>query len=296
MRILPSRLPQFAFRLSHITGADLERRAATIMSEAAGRKPSLARRFLLASAAVAAIASPLATGALVLRGQTATTLSFEAASVKPLQTGAGPSHFTVLPNRLDVKNLSLRFLILQAYDLADYQLSGPDGPLNNRFDIAATSGKPVSKGDMRAMLQSLLIERFHLATHRETRTEAVYRLMVLPGGPKMKVAEGGYAVPNSPLRDGNSIQLNGPMSMRQLAERLTGFAGKPVVDATKLEGYFTIQLTFAPDDYDASKDTGVIPALLTKAVEEQLGLKLAPGKEAIEVLVIDHADTVPVAN
>ena len=42
------------------------------------------------------------------------------------------------------------------------------------------------------MLQRLLIERFHLATHWETRTEPVYRLVVLPGGPKMAVADEGY--------------------------------------------------------------------------------------------------------
>jgi uncharacterized protein (TIGR03435 family) len=41
---------------------------------------------------------------------------------------------------------------------------------------------------------------------------------------------------------------------------------------------------------------GVVPPLLTKAVEEQLGLKLVSGKEAIKVLIVDHADAVPVAN
>jgi uncharacterized protein (TIGR03435 family) len=133
---------------------------------------------------------------------------------------------------------------------------------------------------MLVMLQNLLRERFHLATHWETRSEAAYRLVVLAGGPKMKTSEVGYAAPNSPLRDGSSMQLNGPMSMRQLSERLTGFLHKPVIDATGLDGYFTIALTFAPDDFDATKDASLPMPILPKAIEEQLGLKLVSGKEA----------------
>jgi uncharacterized protein (TIGR03435 family) len=63
-------------------------------------------------------------------------------------------------------------------------------------------------------------------------------------------------VPNSPTQAGNSMLLWGPMSMRQLAERLSPFAGKPVVDATNLDGYFTVTLTFASDDYAGSADSG----------------------------------------
>jgi uncharacterized protein (TIGR03435 family) len=54
-------------------------------------------------------------------------------------------------------------------------------------------------------------------------------------------------------------------------------------------------LTFAPNDFDASKE-GVIPPLLPKAVEEQLGLKLLSAKEPVKTLIVDHADTVPVEN
>ena len=85
------------------------------------------------------------------------------------------------------------------------------------------------------------------------------------------------------------------MPMPQLAERLSAQAGRPVLDATGLDGYFNIDLKFAPDDFDASKK-GVIPALLPKALEEQLGLKLVPVREAIETLVVEHADSTLVEN
>jgi uncharacterized protein (TIGR03435 family) len=54
-------------------------------------------------------------------------------------------------------------------------------------------------------------------------------------------------------------------------------------------------LSFAPDDVDASRE-GVIPPLLPKAIEEQLGLKLVAATEAVKIMVVDHADTAPVEN
>jgi uncharacterized protein (TIGR03435 family) len=85
------------------------------------------------------------------------------------------------------------------------------------------------------------------------------------------------------------------MSIQQLAERLTRFTGKPVLDATNLEGYFIMSLTFASNDYEPALG-GVVPPPLTTAIEKQLGLKLTPAKEPIKILVVDHADSVPVAN
>jgi uncharacterized protein (TIGR03435 family) len=222
--------------------------------------------------------------------------SFEAASIQPRENQVGPFHFTFLPNRLDGLNLSLGYLIQQAFDVPDFLLSGPDAILRRHFDILATSGAPAARDTMLAMLRNLLAERFHLQTHWETRSEAAYRMVVLPGGPKMKSAEVGYAGANSPLRDGNAIQLNGPMSMRQLAERLHSFLHKPVVDATTLDGYYTIRLTFAADDFDAAKDLSLPQAPLPQALEEQLGLKLIAGKEPMRYLAVDHADAVPTGN
>jgi uncharacterized protein (TIGR03435 family) len=222
--------------------------------------------------------------------------SFEAASIKPLTSSYEEAfHFTVLPNRLDVKNMNLKFLIEQAWDLPDFAVSGPDSLTRNHFDIVATSGVPVSRAVMQTMLRNLLIERFHLATHSDSRIESQYRLEVLPGGPAMKTAAEGYALPFPPIREGGSIRLNTPMSMRQLAQRLTRYTGKPVVDATNLEGYFQIALTFASEDLAVSGQ-GVAAPLLTKAIQEQLGLRLVSAKEPLKFLVVDHADDVPVAN
>jgi uncharacterized protein (TIGR03435 family) len=238
----------------------------------------------------------LAFGAAEVSAQDS-AVSFEAASVKPLKSSVGPFHFTVLPNRLDVHNMNLQFLIKWAYDLRDDQISGPDWLVSAHYDIVATTGEPVSKDAMRTRLQNLLVERFHLATHWETRTIAMYRLVVLAKGPKMKTEEQGYAVPNSPTLDRGALRLDGPMSMGQLAERLARYAGKPVVDATNLDGYFTMKLTFASDDLQTGSAVGdFAPPVLTVAVQEQLGLKLVSETGPIKILIIDHAEPVPTAN
>jgi uncharacterized protein (TIGR03435 family) len=226
-----------------------------------------------------------------------TNFSFEAASVKPSKTYDGVvSRFAIEPNRLDIQHMDLKFLIKQAYDLRDDQISGPDSLVEHAYDIVATTGAPVSRASMRVMLRNLLVERFQLTTHWETRTSAVYRLLVLPSGPKMKTAEQEYASPNSPMLDHGAEILQGPMSMPQLAETLARVVRKPVIDTTRLDGYFDFKLIFANNDYDGPLANNSPASVLTDAVREQLGLKLAPGREPIRILIVDHADVVPVPN
>lgn len=77
-----------------------------------------------------------------------------------------------------------------------------------------------------------------------------------------------------------------------------------MVDRTGLVGNFDITLTWAPDEPTAvpaagsdnfGRDNASDPTIFT-AVREQLGLKLQAAKEPLEVLVIDHAEKVPVEN
>jgi uncharacterized protein (TIGR03435 family) len=63
-----------------------------------------------------------------------------------------------------------------------------------------------------------------------------------------------------------------------------------VVDHTGLTGAFDVSLKWTPED---SEGNG--PSLFT-AIQEQLGLKLEPGKATVEMLMIDHAERIPVEN
>ncbi len=85
--------------------------------------------------------------------------------------------------------------------------------------------------------------------------------------------------------------------MEQLARNLMGGVGRIVVDKTGLTGYYDLNMTFSPEPGQlppgapapAPPPDPSAPSLFT-AMQEQLGLKLEPAREPIEVLVIDRVE------
>jgi hypothetical protein len=82
------------------------------------------------------------------------TSAFEVASIKPLQSSSGPFHFNAFPGRLDVKNMNLRFLIEQAFDLPAFRVSGPDSMTSHHFDIVASATSSAPKPALKAISNS----------------------------------------------------------------------------------------------------------------------------------------------
>jgi uncharacterized protein (TIGR03435 family) len=80
--------------------------------------------------------------------------------------------------------------------------------------------------------------------------------------------------------------------MARFAERLVGVFGRPVIDRTRLQGFYDLELTYTPDAPVAV--TSNAPTLLT-ALREQLGLRLDSTTAPVEVLVVD-AVSAPTAN
>src|SRR5277367_3981881 len=78
----------------------------------------------------------------LLIAQAETPRAFEVVSVKPNLSGLDQSTgINILGNRISGENLSLRTLVLQAYDLLDFQIvGGPRWLGSDRFDIEATTG------------------------------------------------------------------------------------------------------------------------------------------------------------
>jgi uncharacterized protein (TIGR03435 family) len=68
-----------------------------------------------------------------------------------------------------------------------------------------------------------------------------------------------------------------------------------VVDQTGLTGAYNIQLAWAPDTAVATGADPLAPSVFT-AIQEQLGLRLAAGKTAVRLLVVDHIDKSPTDN
>src|SRR5271163_550500 len=98
-------------------------------------------------------------------------ISFQIASVK---SASAASEDRCAPNAsvgqtFSVKNCDLGALILFAYDVLQSQVSGETSHLNEKYDITAKAERPVSRSEMRRMLQTLLADRFNLILRRETK-------------------------------------------------------------------------------------------------------------------------------
>jgi uncharacterized protein (TIGR03435 family) len=152
----------------------------------------------LVSVVCLGLAAALASGPIV-RAQSAAGQAFEVASVKPSNPNpVGPLGGTpmMLPalGRLTATNITLRMLIMGAYQKQPFQIvGGPSWMNSDKFDInARTEDATISTDAMMAMLQTLLADRFKLKVHTETREMPIYALMVSRSdgklGPKMKIS------------------------------------------------------------------------------------------------------------
>jgi uncharacterized protein (TIGR03435 family) len=90
--------------------------------------------------------------------------------------------------RADFGYLPLNSMILYAYKLKQYQISGPDWMTSQAFEIHAKIPEGGTKEQVPEMMQSLLAERFKLVSHRENKDLPVYALIVSKDGHKLKEA------------------------------------------------------------------------------------------------------------
>lgn len=233
---------------------------------------------------------------------------FEVASVKPSGSSSGMIGWQVYPGgRVVIGNSTLQMLIEYAFDVPPFQISGGPAWMRDhqyRYEIKARpqstskSANPSRRSallnqEQREMLQALLIDRFHLQFHRETRQGPVYLLTLGRVALKLKEVEdkgefewvgslAGAAINGDGLAGKN-------ISMPVLAERLSPYVKKPVFDQTGLKGFFDFKFEYATDE--AHPD--VISSILTSL--QGIGLKLRPSQGPIETIVIDHAEK-PSAN
>lgn len=299
--------------VSGVTGSDLQRRIEAIVTNRAAHNLDTRGRMLLTAAGAAALIGPVAAGilgALPTRAQThaeAPIPAFEAASVKPHhETDGGRERArTIEPGRITCLDISLGELIVMAYGVKPYQISGPGWILDrsDAYDVIATAGNPAPVSQVKRMLRPLLADRFHLAFHRETRELPVFALAVAKGGPKLKQPGDGGESAIRPDGEGGLAFEN--MSMDDLADWFSRLPSmeRPVIDRTGMSGSFSFRANLfnvakgsPPADLKrAMVGSDAIDNLLA-ALPEQLGLKLEPQKARIEMLVIDHADRVPTLN
>jgi uncharacterized protein (TIGR03435 family) len=281
-------------------------------------------------AGVALAAFVCATAGAGLRAQTSAQQEprFEVVSVKRNAGGGPGSMMAIQPGgRLSAVNLFVRQVIVRAYGIQPFQLTGgPDWMQSERYDIQAKApdGAVVTGNTMNVMLQTMLADRFKLKVRRETRESAVYELVFARGdrrlGEKLRQTDADCvarlgdgtrlaaapaqigpldAIPCGTIMTGGNRLAAGGQTMAQLATMLGPRVQRLVVDRTGLTGPYDFDLQFLPDEgYGRTGADGPVRVYLvgkdvpplTTAIQDQLGLKLQPARGPVEYVVIESIE------
>jgi len=229
-------------------------------------------------------------------------VTFAVASIKPNTSGLPYSQSTEPPNGVALINERLRDVILFAYGLYEFQLTGdPAWVSRDRFDITARADGPLSFDEKRARLRRLLADRFALKVRTETRDQSVYALVKSgPGtGAGLKSRDcatpgtGGLACGRGIAAADAGVMRMGGIPMARLAGILGGVLGRVVLDETGLTGPFDVDLQWrpdiglSPDLSEAAKQKIEAKATLPVAVREQLGLELQSRRSPVTLVVVE---------
>jgi uncharacterized protein (TIGR03435 family) len=222
---------------------------------------------------------------------------FEVASIKPNTGSPDHSGVTTDKGRISMENVTLKRCIRSAYGVPEAQIvGGPKWIDDDRFDINAKADWPAGDRELMIMLQSLLVERFQLSFHRESKTIQGYALVVGNGGLKAKPSapDAGSGINSKTSARAASIEAVA-CTMTALAKQLSQMLHLPVADLTEANGQFDFRLEWVPDDMQQQSLAGSDPVVssgssIFSAVQEQLGLKLESHKVPVEVFAIDHVE------
>jgi uncharacterized protein (TIGR03435 family) len=226
----------------------------------------------------------------------AQTLSFDAASIRkstavPGEERSSPRILTT-PTGVTVRQSNLRDCIQWAWSLREYQLTGPDWITFERYDIAARAGAATSPDNLRAMMRSLLADRFQLRLRRENKEMPVYALV--PGRAASKLTASAHPEQTMARLPGGGLRLEfRRTSLAELANFLSTLAAvaRPVVDQSGLDGLYDFRLDLhevtGPWASDAERQAA--PSIAT-VIQEQLGLRLESRRQSIEIFAVDRVE------
>lgn len=243
---------------------------------------------------------------------TDTRPAFEAAGISP----SAPARFsfmrgpTAQAGHYELRQASMVDLVATAYGFnQDEVLEGPAWLEEDRFDIVAKLPPNSTKETQKAMLQTLLADRFKLVVHLGKKPMPA---IALTAGKKtlLKESDGSgeahceYKAPPPPARpaDGAPSTPVAPtftidchnMTMARFSEELRGMFSndnKVVTDHTGLQGAWDFSFKFTPN-FSPSADSSA----LADTVDKQLGLKMTPSKEDVPVIIVDSVNQHPTAN
>jgi uncharacterized protein (TIGR03435 family) len=270
------------------------------------------------------------------------TPAFEVATIKPsealnpakMMSGSFRIGASIDGARAEFRYMSLADLIQYAYGVKTYQVSGPDWIKSERFDIQAKLPEGATRDQAPQMLQALLSDRFQLKLRREQTEHSVFGLVVAKGGLKLNettpdppVAVGGgdsnaapptqrFSMTKSADGSGGlgSMHIERKMTMAGLADFLSRFVGRPVIDMTETKATYQVAMDLplgemmrsagavvAVSSHGAPVDPGMVQtddsgsaSVFTEV--QKMGLKLEPRKAPVELLAVASAERKPSEN
>jgi uncharacterized protein (TIGR03435 family) len=248
-------------------------------------------------------------------------LKFEVASVKRMNQCTIQN--VIDPGMIALHGDPLNVVLMEAFAVKVDNIVGPSWLASDCFSIDAKLPQGATRDQLPAMLKSLLIERFKLAAHKESKLRAGYALVVDQKGPRL--VESDLNAPDTVAHRGQvtfgassgASQIKGSMTTASLARFVSVKLGVPVEDLTGLKSKYNVDVSWVPDwsiekkgaftqAYEAAHPESAYNAAnlstdgpkddIFTSFRKSLGLRLEPHKEPIEVLVIDHIEQIPAAN
>jgi uncharacterized protein (TIGR03435 family) len=182
-------------------------------------------------------------------------------------------------DRMQGTGLSLRILLPAAYNISKSRVVYDTEPPAGNYDFIAN----LPQGN-RAALQREIEKQFHVVGKSETREMDVLLLTAkYQNAPGLK--------PSATPRSRSSNIDNGPgyykcsnSPLTYLATSLEYYFGVPVIDRTGRADNFDLDLK-----WDETDQVHHNPDALKQALLDQLGLELVPGRESIEMLVVEKS-------
>ena len=217
---------------------------------------------------------------------------FEVAAIRPFDRAGQMGHGSIAVSgpRVTMTGYTLSALILYAYDMRNYQISGgPAWMASDAWTITAKAEGDAAPetAEIRKMLQGLLADRFGVKFHRETKEVRVYFLEPAKTGPRLTTS----IAKRPTMQMGPGRLMMAKVTTAQMASMFSSVVSRPVLDRTGISGEFDFTLDSSDINMARTQpldDEQAGPSVFT-AVEEQLGLKLEPGKGPIEILVVEQA-------
>jgi uncharacterized protein (TIGR03435 family) len=193
----------------------------------------------------------------------------------------------------------VKMMIAYMYRIPARQIvGGPRWLEDDRYDVEAKADKKHTVDDLNTMYQNMLVDRFHLKFHIETKEADAYVLTIDKSGSKMKVNDQplSYDAPITFKGIGvmNGVRVPMPYFCWLLSQFLQDDE-RPVVDLTRLTGFYNFSLSFLPQNlpqevHDNLPQDALDRPSIFDALKEQLGLKLTAQKGPVQYFVIDHVE------